>query len=187
MTRSMSLLAYAASLLTFFTIIVSATSTQRSSVKVVVAGASSGVGSFVFRKLLERQGFYPIGLVSDQRGYNSLKRLGRNSIQRDQIQVCDFAGRDSLKGVFTDAKKAVILTTSTPSTSLSYKFSNIFRWLVGQQRPPRPNEVYFRRGQRPYDVFLQQRLLIDEAVRAGVEQIVLLSAMGGELNFFEQC
>lgn len=149
----------------------------KSPVKVVIAGAGSSVGFLVFQKLLKSQEFYPVGLVRDKAGFDALKRLKVND---DQIRICDITVRDSLQGVFDGAGKAVICTTSTPKKRLRYKIKSVFRWMVGRGRPPRVDELYYDKNQRPYEVdFLGQKNLVDECVEAEVDHVVLLGSMGG--------
>lgn len=151
--------------------------------RVVVAGASTGVGNLVFRKLLSRTSFYPIGLVRDKNGFQSLKKLNPN-IQKDQVKICDITVKDSLVGVFDGAKKAVICTSAVPIPKTMYKIKSFFRWLVAKDRPPRPQEMYYRKNERPYEVdYLGQINLIDEAVKAGVDHVILLGSMGGKTLF----
>jgi FlaA1/EpsC-like NDP-sugar epimerase len=146
--------------------------------KVVIAGAGSSVGLIVFRKLLKKKQFYPVGLVRDKQGYDHLKNLG---VQDDQIKVCDITDRESLIGAFDGAEKAVICTTATPQWKLSYKVKSVFRWALRKQRPPRIDELYYETNKRPYEVdYLGQKNIIDECVKAQVEHIILLGSMGGK-------
>lgn len=63
--------------------------------KVVVSGAASPVGYFVFKKLLKKKNFIPFGLVGNRKEYNILKKLGALD---NQLKICDIRNKDSLAG-----------------------------------------------------------------------------------------
>jgi len=154
--------------------------------KVVVAGASSSVGYFTFKKLLMRKNqFYPIGLVRDSRGYNALKKLGADD---NQIKICDITIKESLIGIFDGVNKVVICTSAEPLFKLRYKVLNFLRGLIRKSRLPKTSEFYYAKAQRPYEVdYLGQKNIIDECMKARVEHVVLLGNMGGgvdEVNLF---
>lgn len=153
--------------------------TTTTPMKVVVVGAGSPVGQVVFRKLLKRNTeFHPVGLVRNYRGYKELRRLGAKP---EQLRICDTTQRHTLKHAFDGAEKVVICSSASPKQRLAYKIKNAFLWLVGRSRPPRPDELYYRAGRRPYEVdYLGQRNIIDECVDAEVEHVVLLGSMGGK-------
>jgi hypothetical protein len=65
--------------------------------KVVITGAGSAVGYLVFKKLLARKNFYPIGLVKDSHGAAMLSKLG---VGIEQIKICDVRHKEELKGLF---------------------------------------------------------------------------------------
>jgi hypothetical protein len=158
-------------------VLLSALCAALASVKVVVAGAGSNVGFLVFKNLLKRKSFHPVGLVQDQREAKALRSLG---IQDDQIHICDPLVKESLSNVFDNCKKVVICSSSTPKQKLSYRVKNALRSLVGLSRPPRISEFYYEKGKRPYELdYLVPKRIIDAAVAAHVDQIVLLGAMGG--------
>ena len=152
--------------------------------RVVVAGASSSVGYFTFKKLLKRKNqFYPIGLVRDSKGYNSLKKLGADD---SQIKICDITIKDSLIGVFDGANKVVICTSAEPLLKLRYKVFNFIRGLIRKSRLPKTTEFYYVKGQRPYEVdYLGQKNIIDECMKARVQHVVLLGNMGGLSDLLE--
>ena len=64
---------------------------------IIITGAESSVGFHVFKKLMTRKNFYPVGLVKDKAGFKTLADLGAKP---DQIKVCDIGERDQLKGLF---------------------------------------------------------------------------------------
>jgi len=146
--------------------------------RVVVAGASSSVGYFTFKKLLNRKNqFYPIGLVRDSRGYNALKKLGADD---NQIKICDITIKESLIGIFDGASNVVICTSAEPLLKLRYKVLNFLRGWIRKSRLPKTTEFYYAKAQRPYEVdYLGQKNIIDECMKARVEHVVLLGNMGG--------
>ena len=145
--------------------------------KVVVTGAGSSVGYDVFKKLLKRKTFSPIGVVRDKKGYNELVRLGAKP---EQVKIADITNREQLRGVFQGASKVVLCTSAQPHKRFRYRVKNFIRSLVGKSRSPRPNDLKYERNQEPYIVDYQgQKNVIDFAVREKVEHIVLVGNMGG--------
>ena len=146
--------------------------------RVVVAGASSSVGYFTFKKLLKRKNqFYPIGLVRDSKGYNALKKLGADD---NQIKICDITIKESLTGLFDGASNVVRCTSAEPLLKLRYKVLNFLRGWIRKARLPKTTEFYYAKAQRPYEVdYLGQKNIIDECMKARVEHVVLLGNMGG--------
>jgi hypothetical protein len=60
----------------------------------------------VFKKLLRRKGFSPVGLVRDKLGYEVLLKLGALP---DQIKICDLRFKDTLTSdIFEGTQKAVL-------------------------------------------------------------------------------
>jgi uncharacterized protein YbjT (DUF2867 family) len=110
--------------------------------RIVVAGASSDVGYIVFRKLLRRKQYNPVGLVPDRKGYDMLRSLGANETQ---IRICDWRVRGSLDGLFKDAEKCVICVSSKPIKTLAFNTKRFFRKLVRwKERAPLAHELYYR-------------------------------------------
>jgi len=152
--------------------------------RVLVTGAGSSVGFFVFKKLLRREKkdtgeklFYPLALVRNQKDITSLLSLGASP---EQIILGDITDKESLSGCFKDVDKVVLCTSSAPRKKTQYKVLNFFKSLVGQGALPAPTDLYYAKKESPYDVdFLGQKHVIDEAVESKVEHIVMLSNMGG--------
>lgn len=157
---------------------VSSIGTTSKLTRVVVAGASSSVGYFTFKKLLKRKNqFYPIGLVRDSKGYNALKKLGADD---NQIKICDITIKESLTGIFDGASNVVICTSAEPLLKLRYKVLNFLRGWIRKARLPKTTEFYYAKAQRPYEVdYLGQKNIIDECMKARVKHVVLLGNMGG--------
>eukprot|EP00981_Chlorochromonas_danica_P009192 scaffold2549_cov177-Ochromonas_danica.AAC.10 len=140
--------------------------------------AISGAGSSVGLQLLKRKHFLPVGIVKDEKEAKILRQLG--GVQEEQVRLCDITQKDSVSQALSGCKKVVICSTAIPKRKLSYTIKNSVRWLVGQSRPPRPSELTYPTGYGPYEVdYLGGKNLIDASVKVGVEQIVLLSFMGG--------
>jgi nucleoside-diphosphate-sugar epimerase len=144
---------------------------------VLITGASRSVGYLVFRKLMNKKGFRPIGLVRDKKGQQALLRLGAKP---DQIKIGDITQKESLKGILRNVTKVVLATSAQPKKSFWYRFLNFFRKLIGRGRPARGSEIYYPSGQSPYHVdFIGQKNVIDECINEKVEHIVFLGNMGG--------
>lgn len=145
--------------------------------KVVVTGAGSSVGYDVFKKLLKRKTFDPVGVVRDKGGYNELLRLGAKP---EQVKIADITKRDQLRGVFQGASKVVLCTSAQPHKKRRFRIKNFVRSLIGKARPPRPSDLKYERNQEPYVVdYIGQKNVIDFAVREKVEHIVMVGNMGG--------
>jgi NAD(P)H-binding len=145
--------------------------------KVVVTGASTSVGYLVFKKLLKSKTFVPVGLVRDRQGYRELKKLGADD---SQIKIGDITKRDSLQGVFDDAKKVVLCTSARPKKKFWYRIISFLLKLIGKERPPKTSDMYYPKDQCPYHVdFVGQKNVIDACLDAKVEHIVMLGNMGG--------
>lgn len=143
-----------------------------------VAGASSSVGYIVFKKLLRKKQYNPIGIVRDIKGVEVLRNLGANE---SQIRICDVTVRSSLEGTFNGVDKVVICISATPLRKFTFKVRSFFRKVFRRpQRSPRSHEMYYSENERPYDVdYIGQKNIIDECVKAKVKHIVLLGNMGG--------
>jgi NAD(P)H-binding len=145
--------------------------------KVVVTGASKSVGYLVFKKLLKSKTIMPIGLVRDRRGYRELKKLG---VDDEQIKIGDITKRETLRGVFEDAKKVVLCTSARPKKKFWYRIISFLLRLIGRERPPKTTDLYYPKNQCPYDVdFVGQKNVVDACLDAKVEHIVMLGNMGG--------
>lgn len=134
----------------------------------------------VFKKLLKKKSFEPIGIVRDKSGYNTLLRLGASP---EQIKICDIRFKESLEGVFEGATKAILCTSARPKKTMRYAVTDFFRKLVGKSNPPDGSDLYYPDKQSPYDVdFIGQKNVIDCCLAAQVEHIVMLGNMGGYRN-----
>ena len=147
---------------------------------VLVTGAGSSVGYEVFKKLLARPSkFRPYGLVRNEQDARKLLKLGA---KRESVIVGDILDRKCLLTAFqqNSIDKCVLCTSARPRKTLVCKVKSFFRWIVRRPRSPKVNELYYPSGESPYLVdFIGQRNVIDEAVAASVQHIVLLSNCGG--------
>jgi hypothetical protein len=156
----------------------------KSPTKVVIAGAGSSVGFLTFKKLMRRRKFSPIALVSNDKEYKALKKLGASD---EQIKICDITQKSTLKGLFSGADKVVICSTAAPKKRLGFRIKNFLRGLkfwtpkVGRKKAPAASDMYYEKGKRPYEVdFLGQKNIVDECLKAKVDHVVLLGSTGGE-------
>ena len=157
-----------------------------SSHKVVVVGASTGVGKLVFEKLTKKKGTKVVGLVERNKELQQFRKTIPNlSTQQHHLQVCDPSNsKHSISGVFAGVDQVIICSTAVPKTKLIYKVKKALRTLFFRPiRKPLPSEQYYPKGRRPYEIdYLGTKRIIDECVKANVQQVVFLSSMGGYLG-----
>lgn len=152
-------------------------SSKRPPTRVVVTGAASGVGFALFKKLNKNKNYYPIGLVTSNRDARRLIDLG---IESNQIFRGDITLKDSLKGLFEGATKAVLCTSATPKKRLLFLIISFIWGLFGRTLIPSSSDLYYPNGGQPYDIdYIGQCNIIDTAVESKVEHIVMLGSMGG--------
>ena len=165
-------------LVCFHSIQITISLSQKPITKVVVSGAGNSVGFLVFKKLLKKKSFYPIGLVKDKKGYKSLIKLGADP---EQVKICDICNKESLKGIFEGATKAVLCESSKPKKSLSFNLRSFLRKITfRKQKTPSNTDYFYPKNQSPYDIdYHGNRNIIDTCVGSKVEHIVMLSSMGG--------
>ena len=146
--------------------------------KVVVSGAGSSIGYYIFKKLLRKtKTFDPVGLVKDKQGFNNLVKLGARP---EQIHIGDITRKQSLKGAFNGATKVVLCTSAQPTKRRRFRVSNFFRSIVGKGRTPKGKDLKYNKEQTPYMVdYIGQKNVIDECVKEKVEHIIMVGNMGG--------
>ena len=145
--------------------------------KVVVTGASNSVGYLVFKRLLKSKTFLPVGLVRDKKGYRELKKLGADD---NQIKIGDITKRDTLHGVFNDAKKVILCTTAQPKKKFWFNIISFLLRFIGKDRPPKTSDLYYPKNESPYHVdFVGQKNVVDACLDAKVDHIIMLGNMGG--------
>ena len=151
---------------------------------VFVTGAGSSVGFEVFRKLLQKKPrFNPYALVRTTHDARKLIRLGA---EPSQIYIGDITQKKDLMGIFRGIDKVVLCTSARPRKTLFYHVKNFFRSLINKGRTPKVTDLYYRKGEEPFDVdFIGQKNVIDEAcsenAKAGIH-FVMVSNMGGYRN-----
>eukprot|EP01041_Mallomonas_annulata_P011168 gene11168-23336_t len=150
---------------------------KKAPTKVVVTGAGSSVGYYVFKKLLKSKSFTPVGLVRDKNGEKQLIKLGA---QPEQIFRVDITNKNSLKGVFDGASKAILCTSARPKKRLTFRIKSFFARIFGKTLSAKDKNLYYAKNEDPYMVdYIGQKNIIDCAVQSNIEHIVLLGNMGG--------
>ena len=130
--------------------------------RVVVTGASNSVGFLVFKKLLKKKSFYPIGLVRDKKGFQNLIKAGASP---DQIKICDIRYKETIVDIFEGVEKVVLCTTAKPKKTIKYVITEFIRKLLRQETVPQGSELYYPDKQTPYDVdFIGQKNAIGGCV-----------------------
>lgn len=132
--------------------------------RVVITGAGpqdSQLGFLLFSKLMKRKSpaFYAVGIVSDKRGSKELLKLGANP---DQIKIADITQKSSLTGVFDKADKVVICSSARPKKYWRRRVKDFLkRYLLRKGTiPTRPHDMYYEKGEQPYQVDYIGRHLI---------------------------
>ena len=126
----------------------------------------------MFKKLMKKKQFYPIGLVRDNRAARVLEKLGANS---DQIAIGDITDKDSISNLFKDANKVVLCTSAQPKKRVSFKIKKLFYSLIGKDVKPLSKDLYYQKQQTPYYVdFIGQKNVIDLCLESKVDHIVML-------------
>lgn len=132
--------------------------------KVLVSGAGGRTGRIAYRKLKERPDLFEVKAVV--RSLGSKERVGGG----DDVFIADITQRETLLHVFSGIDTLIILTGATPKMKPSLNPS------MGH-RP----EFFFDEGAYPEQVdWMGQVNQIDVAKENGVQQIVLVSSMGGK-------
>lgn len=148
--------------------------------KVLVTGAEKpfSVGYFVFKKLLEKKSFYPIALLENEASKKHLLKLGATD---DQLRIGDIRKKDSIKGKFKDAKKAILCSSSVPCKKFGFHLRNLFRTITFRKKLTADiGDLYYPKDRTPYLIdYIGQRHVIDEMMKEGAEHIILLGNMGG--------
>ena len=115
--------------------------------------------------------------MRDVKGANVLYKLGA---QQDQVKIADITKKEELLGICNDCKKVVLCTSARPQKKLIRKVKDFFKRLFRREITSKGSDMFYPKGQDPYHVdFIGQKNLIDVAVEAKVDQIVMLGNMGG--------
>ena len=138
----------------------------------------SSVGYHVFSKLMKRKSqFYPIAIVRDIAGMRALLKLGAS---QEQVRIADITQKEQLLGIFDNCQKVVMCTSARPKKFLTRRIKDFFKRIVRMEVTSKGSDMYYPKGQDPYNVdFIGQKNVIDLAVDAKVEHMVMLGNMGG--------
>lgn len=138
--------------------------------RVLVTGAGGQTGQHVFRKLLAKPGYYPIGTVRSEQSRQAL--LDSDApVPAENVVVCDITSKDALSKLdelMKDCDALMICTSAKPAPTGEVDAET--------QRP----KFGFPNGQPELVDWIGQKNLIDAAKRANKEvHVVLCGSMGG--------
>lgn len=138
--------------------------------RVLVTGAGGQTGQHVFRKLLAKPGYYPIGTVRSEQSRQAL--LDSDApVPAENVVVCDITSKDApskLDELMKDCDALMICTSAKPAPTGEVDAET--------QRP----KFGFPNGQPELVDWIGQKNLIDAAKRANKEvHVVLCGSMGG--------
>lgn len=138
--------------------------------RVLVTGAGGQTGQHVFRKLLNRPGYVPIGTVRSEASRAALvEGIGRD--RSDSVALCDITSEDTstLDRLLKDCDALMICTSAKPAPTGEVD-EETKRPLFG-----------FPNGQPELVDWIGQKNLIDAAVKSAKKNVhvVLCSSMGG--------
>jgi len=130
--------------------------------KILVTGAGGKTGGLVLKKLLERPGFTPTGLVRTEESKAALVKEG---VADSSIVVADVCEYETVAKACGGMDGIIICTSASPAPT-------------GEMQEGRP--VFgFPNGQPEQVDWVGQKNQIDAAKESGVEHVVICSSMGG--------
>jgi len=147
--------------------------------KVVVTGAGGRTGGLVVQKLLEQPDrFDPIATVRNQQSGQKLVAAGLPESNLKTLDLASLPSTSELSAMMSGAQAVVIATSGVPQI----KYLSLIPVMLAKlfkKEGVRP-QFTWKAGQMPEQVdWLGQKAQIDAAKAAGVEQVVLISSMGG--------
>jgi len=153
--------------------------------KVIVTGAAGRTGKLVHAKLEGDPAFKPIALVRTEKSAKALLRELKCDL--DHIVIADVTKLDPtiIPPGLHGAKAMVICTSAVPKISKLSVFAALLRipWnLIRGKKALNPRSLKFKwsAGGYPEKVDYEgQKAQIELAKRIGVEQVVVVSSMGG--------
>lgn len=129
--------------------------------QVLVTGATGKTGSIVFNQLKQERNFEVRGFA---RSPEKAQKLFGST---EGFYFGDIKGKNSLEQALQDCQQLVILTSASPQ-------------MVAPPKPgERPQFKYPADGTPELVDYEGQKNQIDQAIAAGIEQIVLVGSMGG--------
>lgn len=132
--------------------------------KVIVTGAGGQTGSLVFKKLLSRSIFEPVGLVRTE---DSKARLVDDGFPEEKIMVGDVCDLSCLESVMHGCDALIICTSAKPVP-------------IGSMTPEGRPVFGYPNGQPEEVDWVGQKNQIDAALASKtVEHVVICSSMGG--------
>lgn len=144
--------------------------------KVLVTGAGGQTGQHIFRKLLSKPGYVPIGTVRSEASRQALiegtagigAAEGAPEIPLDTVAVCDITDDSSLEDLMKDCDAVMICTSAKPAPTGEIN-----------EETKRPS-FGFPNGQPELVDYIGQKKLIDAAKKANKDMhVVICSSMGG--------
>ena len=137
---------------------------QSAALKVFVSGAGGQTGQSVFRKMLARPEFSPVGVV---RSEESKAALVESGVPAESVVVCDVTDADAVMSAMAGCEAVVIATSAKPAPT-------------GEMKEGGGPVFGFPNGQPEAVDWLGQKSQIDAAAAQGPgTHVVICSSMGG--------
>ena len=137
---------------------------QGAALKVFVSGAGGQTGQSVFRKMLARPEFSPVGVV---RSEESKAALVESGVPAECVVVCDVTDADAVMRAMAGCEAVVIATSAKPAPT-------------GETKEDGRPVFGFPNGQPEAVDWLGQKSQIDAAIAQGPgTHVVICSSMGG--------
>uniref|UniRef100_A0A7S0DWH7 NAD(P)-binding domain-containing protein n=1 Tax=Phaeocystis antarctica TaxID=33657 RepID=A0A7S0DWH7_9EUKA len=137
---------------------------QSAALKVFVSGAGGQTGQSVFRKMLARPEFSPLGVV---RSEESKAALVESGVPAESVVVCDVTDADAVMSAMKGCEAVVIATSAKPAPT-------------GEMKESGGPIFGFPNGQPEVVDWLGQKSQIDAAKAQGLgTHVVICSSMGG--------
>ena len=146
--------------------------------QVVVTGAGGRTGQLVMKKLLERDEYFPVGVVRSESSASKLKEFGATE---DQIVVGDILGENgkaTLEKAMAGSQKLVIATSAVPQIK-KLSLIPVIIAKIFKKEGVRP-KFTFKENQMPEQIdWIGQKMQVDVAKQANVNKVVVIGSMGG--------
>jgi nucleoside-diphosphate-sugar epimerase len=137
---------------------------QGAALKVFVSGAGGQTGQSVFRKMLARPEFSPVGVV---RSEESKAALVESGVPAECVVVCDVTDADAVMRAMAGCEAVVIATSAKPAPT-------------GETKEDGRPVFGFPNGQPEAVDWLGQKSQIDAAIAQGPgTHVAICSSMGG--------